>query len=135
MVTSAERTVYILDDAGNRTREDLQRWDGSQWVIEATTSYLYTTRCRLDQVLHPDGSITEHAYDCNGNLERTWDANHPSARADDDADRHLRLRPAGPAGDRDAAVGGRRRRHVRHHLWLRRPGPPGLGRGGEDECP
>jgi YD repeat-containing protein len=77
--TPAERTVYTLDAAGNRTREDQQRWTGSEWVTEATTSYLYATRCQLDQVLHPDGSITEHAYDCNGNLERTWDANHPSA--------------------------------------------------------
>jgi YD repeat-containing protein len=77
--TPGERIVFELDNAGNRTREDLQGWVGSQWVTEATTSYLYTTRCRLDQVLHPDGSITEHAYDCNGNLARTWDANHPSA--------------------------------------------------------
>ena len=77
--TPGERTVYQLDDAGNRTREDLERWNGSAWVTDATTSYLYTTRCHLDQVLYPDGSITEYDYDCNGNLERTWDANHPSA--------------------------------------------------------
>ena len=79
LATPGERTVYQLDDAGNRTREDLERWNGSAWVTDATTSYLYTTRCHLDQVLYPDGSITEHDYDCNGNLERTWDANHPSA--------------------------------------------------------
>ena len=27
----------------------------------------------------PEESITEYAYDCNGNLEKIWDANHPSA--------------------------------------------------------
>ena len=29
-------------------------------------------------MIHPDGTVTEFAYDCEGNLERTWDANHPS---------------------------------------------------------
>jgi RHS repeat-associated protein len=80
--TQGERVRYELDPAGNRTREEHQRWDanlGNWGPIDAVTGYLYTTRCQLDQVLHPDGSITEHAYDCNGNLERTWDANHPSA--------------------------------------------------------
>ncbi len=24
------------------------------------------------------GSRTEYAYDCEGNLEKVWDANHPS---------------------------------------------------------
>jgi YD repeat-containing protein len=78
-VTPGERTVYTLDAAGNRTREDLQRWDGSQWVTDSFTGYEYSSRCHLDKVLHADGSVTEHAYDCNGNLERTWDANHPSS--------------------------------------------------------
>jgi len=76
--TPGERAVYQLDDAGNRTREDLERWNGSAWVTDSSTSYLYSTRCQLDQVLNPDGSITEYDYDCNGNLEHTWDANHPS---------------------------------------------------------
>ena len=39
---------------------------------------MYSTRCQLDKILQPDGTITEYAYDCNGNLERVWDANHPS---------------------------------------------------------
>jgi RHS repeat-associated protein len=77
--TPGERTVYTLDAAGNRIREDLQRWDGGQWVTDSFTGYEYSSRCHLDKVLHADGSVTEHAYDCNGNLERTWDANHPSA--------------------------------------------------------
>jgi YD repeat-containing protein len=33
-------------------------------------------------VIHPDGTatgaVTKYAYDCNGNLQRVWDANHPS---------------------------------------------------------
>jgi RHS repeat-associated protein len=94
--TPGERTLYQLDAAGNRTREDLQRWDGAQWVTESTTSYLFTTRCHLDQVLHPDGTATEYAYDCNGNLERTWDANHPRFPEDPE--------PPPPPGDQDGAL-------------------------------
>ena len=78
LATPGERTVYTLDAAGNRTGEDLEHWDGSAWVTDSTTSYLYSSRCHLDQVLYPDGSITEYDYDCNGNLAKTWDANHPS---------------------------------------------------------
>ena len=39
---------------------------------------MYSTRCFLDKVIHADGTVTEHAYDAEGKLERTWDANHPS---------------------------------------------------------
>ena len=50
------------------------------WAVpDAMTGYLYTARCHLDQVIYPDGTVTEFDYDCNGNLEGTWDANHPSA--------------------------------------------------------
>ena len=79
--TKAERTFFTLDPAGNRTREDLQRWDTTldDWVTESTTRYFFSSRCHVDQVLHPDGTVTEHDYDCNGNLTSTWDANHPSA--------------------------------------------------------
>ena len=76
--THGERTVYTLDAAGNRIREERQRWNGTAWVVEAATDFVYTSRCHLDKEVHPDGSVTEYAYDCEGNLERMWDANHPS---------------------------------------------------------
>jgi RHS repeat-associated protein len=74
-----ERTVYMLDPAGNRIAEELQRWDPGvvDWVTESETGFEYSTRCQLDKILHPEGRMTEYAYDCNGNLEQTWDANHP----------------------------------------------------------
>jgi RHS repeat-associated protein len=75
--TPGERTVFTLDAFGNRTREEQQRWDGLAWVVDASTDFVYSTRCHLDKVVFPDGSATEYGYDCNGNLERTWDANHP----------------------------------------------------------
>lgn len=78
-VTPGERTFYTLDGAGNRTKEELQSWNGSAWVTESFTDYVYTSSCRLEKAIHADGSVTEYAYDCNGNLEKIWDANHPSA--------------------------------------------------------
>ena len=77
--TPADRTLYALDAYGHRTREDRQRWTGSSWETRSFTEYEYSTRCHLDRALHADGSATEYAYDCEGNLESTWDANHPSA--------------------------------------------------------
>ncbi|MCH9651866.1 MAG: hypothetical protein K0U98_26795 [Deltaproteobacteria bacterium] len=77
--TPKERTFYTLDAIGNRIREDLQRWDGAAWEDRSTTEFLYTNRCQLDKVLYPGGSATEYAYDCEGNLEKVWDANHPSS--------------------------------------------------------
>ncbi len=77
--TNGERAVYTLDGSGNRTREELQRWSGSAWIVDYSADYVYSSRCHLDKVIHPDGTVTENAYDCEGNLERTWDAGHPSA--------------------------------------------------------
>ena len=77
-----ERTSFTLDAAGNRVLEELQTWDGAAWMTASQTAYEYSTRCRVDQVtagLPGEESVTEYAYDCNGNLEKTWDANHPSA--------------------------------------------------------
>lgn len=74
-----ERQLFTLDDAGNRTRVDLQSWSGSAWVTRSFTIYHYDTRCHLDRVEDADGEITEYAYDCNGNLEKVWDAKHPSS--------------------------------------------------------
>jgi RHS repeat-associated protein len=76
--TPGERTFYTLDSYGHHIREDQQRWNGTAWVTDSTTAYEYSSRCHLDKVLHADGSFTEYAYDCDGNLERVWDANHPS---------------------------------------------------------
>ncbi|HEX6899000.1 MAG TPA: RHS repeat-associated core domain-containing protein [Thermoanaerobaculia bacterium] len=73
-----ERRLSILDNFGNRTREELQRWNGSAWITDAFTDYVYSTRCHLDKVIHADGTATEYAYDCEGKPERVWDANHPS---------------------------------------------------------
>ena len=76
--TPGERALYTLNSYSHRIREDLQRWNGTSWVTDSFTAYEYSTRCQLDKILHADGSVTEYAYDCNGNPERTWDANHPS---------------------------------------------------------
>ena len=81
-----ERTLYTLDAAGNRINEKLQRWDpaSADWVTESESGFEYSTRCQLDKIIHPDGTVTEYAYDCNGNLKQTWDAKH--RRADYPAD-------------------------------------------------
>lgn len=79
--TPGERTLYTLDGASNRIREDLQRWTGTAWTTAAQTEYLYTTRCRLDRMTAAPGTAeeatTEYAYDCDGRLAELWDANHP----------------------------------------------------------
>jgi RHS repeat-associated protein len=77
-VTHGERTFYTLDGFGNRTEVDLQHWNGSTWVTDSTTQYVFNTRCHPDKVINADGTVTEYAYDCDGNLSELWDANHPS---------------------------------------------------------
>jgi len=77
-VTHGERTVYTLDGSGNRTREELQHWNGAAWVTDSFTDYAYSSRCHVDKEIHPDGTVTEYSYDCEGNVEKIWDANHPS---------------------------------------------------------
>ncbi|NJL27268.1 MAG: RHS repeat-associated core domain-containing protein, partial [Thermoanaerobaculia bacterium] len=74
-----ERTLYTLDALGHRIQEQLQSWNGSSWVTQTSTQSLYSSRCHLDKIVYADGSSTEFAYDCDGNLIREWDANHPSA--------------------------------------------------------
>jgi RHS repeat-associated protein len=75
--TPGERTLYTLDGLGNRVREELQRWDGTAWVTASFTDFVYANRCQVGKVVHADGTATEYAYDCNGNLEKAWDENHP----------------------------------------------------------
>ncbi|MGB6368143.1 MAG: hypothetical protein WBG93_15065, partial [Thermoanaerobaculia bacterium] len=70
-----------LDAAGNRTNEKLEILAGG-WETKSDTDFVYSTRCELDQIIRAPGtedeSVTEYDYDCNGNLERVWDANNPS---------------------------------------------------------
>lgn len=80
--THGERTSFTLDAAGNRVAEELQSWDGADWVTESRTQLRYATGCQVDKVttgLAGEESVTEYAFDCNGNLEDVWDPNHPSA--------------------------------------------------------
>jgi YD repeat-containing protein len=78
LVTRGERTLYTLNGAGQRIRQEQQRWTGSGWQSEYVEDYVYTSRCHLQKILHADGSTTELAYDCENRLEKVWDANHPS---------------------------------------------------------
>lgn len=78
-LTPGERTLYTLDQAGHRIKEELQSWQGTDWVTASWTEYRYQNRCQIGKIVHADGNVTEHAYDCDGNLEKVWDANHPRA--------------------------------------------------------
>ncbi len=79
--THGERVVYTLDAAGNRTREERQRWDAdsSAWVTHSATAYDYTNRCQVHAVRQgadsPEEATTTFGYDCNGNLEQIWEPN------------------------------------------------------------
>jgi RHS repeat-associated protein len=76
--TPGERTLYTLDKAGHRTQEDLQSWNGSAWVTQATTQYDWSSKCHPEKVIRP-GAVTEQTWSCNGEVLRVWDANHPRA--------------------------------------------------------
>nr|MDP9120122.1 hypothetical protein [Acidobacteriota bacterium] len=76
--THGERTLYTLDAIGDRTREELQHWNGTAWIDDATTDYTYSTRCHVDKLTRGGSSVTEYSYDCNNNLQQVWDADHPS---------------------------------------------------------
>jgi RHS repeat-associated protein len=77
--TLGERTLYTLDQTGHRVKEELQSWDGAAWATQSWTEYQYLNRCQVGKVVHAGGATTEYAYDCDGNLEKVWDANHPKA--------------------------------------------------------
>jgi len=77
--TPGERTLYTLDQTGQRVKEKLQRWGGAAWITESFTDYVYLNRCQIGKVVHGGGAVTEYSYDCDGNLEKVWDANHPKA--------------------------------------------------------
>ena len=78
VATRGERMFYALDAAGNRSREQKQRWDGTGWVTESFTDFEYSDRCYLAKIVYADGTANEYGYDCEGNIDRVWDANHPS---------------------------------------------------------
>jgi RHS repeat-associated protein len=83
--TPGERVLYTLNEAGNRTLEQLQRWDAGAgaWLTLSSTAFEYTTRCQVDRVIQAPGSpeqaVTNFSYDCNGNLESQWDPNRDPA--------------------------------------------------------
>lgn len=74
-----DRIAFVRNGAGHKVREDHQSWNGSGWDTESFREFVYASRCRLEKIVNPDGSARELGYDCNGNLEQVWDANHPSA--------------------------------------------------------
>ncbi len=76
-----ERVVYTFDGAGNRVLEEHERWTGTDWEKRSQTAFQYDNRCQLAQLTQGfggDEAVTEYAYDCEGSLDRMWDANHPS---------------------------------------------------------
>ncbi|NJL26876.1 MAG: RHS repeat protein [Thermoanaerobaculia bacterium] len=77
-----ERTFYILDGAGQVTREELQSWTGASWQTASAREYVRTSACQVDKVILGAGSatpsITEQKFDCNGSVLAEWDGNHPS---------------------------------------------------------
>ncbi|MEM9553169.1 MAG: RHS repeat-associated core domain-containing protein [Acidobacteriota bacterium] len=80
--TRGERVVFTLNGFGQRTVEERQSWDGAAWITDARTESVYSTRCHVDRTIEglpgEEQSVTEYGYDCNGNLDRIWDANHPN---------------------------------------------------------
>ena len=76
--TTGQYTSYTLDDLGNRTLEELKEANGT---LQSKTEFEYEGGCQVTAVKRfPTDTgqprITEYAYDCNGNLEKVWDANH-----------------------------------------------------------
>ena len=63
--TPGERTLYTLDQAGNRLKEELQRWNGSGWAAASWTEYRHLNRCQIGKVVHAGGAVTEYSYDCD----------------------------------------------------------------------
>src|SRR5690606_34288116 len=69
-------------------------WTGSAWQVTAATKWDYSTGCHLDAVVHdpaPFGNeetVTRYEYDCEGRLERTFDANHSTSTDPGDATRY-----------------------------------------------
>ncbi len=78
-----EQTRYTYNNAGNRTRESRERWNGSAWVEDSATKWDYSVTCHPDAETRGDGSsttaVTSYCYDLNNNLTLAWDPDHPKA--------------------------------------------------------
>jgi len=78
VATDGERVEYDLDDSGNRTYESF--FPPGSAIASRITEFSYTSPCRLEKITEGFGStqpsVTELGYDCNGNLETVWDAEH-----------------------------------------------------------
>ena len=78
--TETERTQYQYDEAGQRTDEVQQEWNGSSFDDRSHTRWTYDG-CRLESMTLGFGSaspsVTEYRYDCVGNLTEVYDPNHP----------------------------------------------------------
>ncbi len=77
-----ERTFLTLNNNGQKIKEELQSWSGSGWTTVEPNglAILHPLPCGQDHHRAAGrGGVTEMAYDCDGNLEKVRDENHPSA--------------------------------------------------------
>lgn len=80
-----ERVVYSYETYGRLTSERHERCSGTgcTWVLDAETSFAYSSRCHVDsQTAAPATSAaatTAYEYDCAGRMARLWDPAHPKA--------------------------------------------------------
>jgi YD repeat-containing protein len=51
--TPGERTLYTLDKFGHRIKEEKQRWNGTAWVTDSFTSFVYSSRCQSTRSSRP----------------------------------------------------------------------------------
>ncbi len=71
-----------LNAAGQPLTETVKHWDGTQYVKDTETSFIYASRCQVQKTIKAPGApgsieaTTEYDYDCNGNLTKVWDAEH-----------------------------------------------------------
>lgn len=83
-----------LNAVGRPLHEVVEHWDGTQYVKDADTGFVYASRCQVQKTIRAPGSaleaVNENEYDCNGNLAQVWDAEHPrsSFPADPSQDYH-----------------------------------------------
>jgi RHS repeat-associated protein len=79
-----EGVFYTLNSYGHRVLEEHRAAPGGQpfGSSAAATARSYLSRCELASQTRapgfPEEATTTYAYDCAGNLEKVWDANHPS---------------------------------------------------------
>jgi RHS repeat-associated protein len=126
-----ERVVYILDDAGNRIVEQLERapGGGSFGAPDRRTTSVYS--CHLDKVTQEHGSdaaqnsVTEYCYDPSGNLFQVWDPNrnrasnpsHPTLEYDyDELNRMVLLTARPQSGSADPVAVTKYEYDVQDHL-------------------